>query len=901
MKLNLAGFLLGLGFLFDLNLRLSTCLAQGTAFTYQGRLTDGGNPASGSYDFRFRLSRDSFGDVYIGTSQFFSAQPVIGGQFTVNLDFGTGVFNGSNYWLQVDVKTNGAGSYTTLIPLQKLMPVPYAMFAHTASNLTGTLSTTQLVGNLPATQLSGPLPSVNLSGTYSSAVSFTHPASTYAGDGANLTNLSATQLASGTVPEGRLSAAVSLLGQTIESGEITDGTIQSADLNPGGFDTTFWRTTGNAGTIASDHFLGTTDNQPLELRVGGRRALWLLSAGDSVTDGDSMPDGAVNLIAGSSQNRIFGAVVGVTISGGGASNYNGSSQANAVASDYGTIGGGLGNYVGASGIASTIAGGKGNAVGQYASYSAIGGGVNNSIAENSTSAVIAGGLGAVIAAGANGGMIGGGTFNTIEAGSYYGTIAGGSNNRIGTNSPFASIGGGLANYLLPDSAYATIPGGTENTAGQYAFAAGRRAKANHTGTFVWADSTGADFVSTSDNQFLIRAGGGLGINTNSPQSALHVHGTVTASGFAGSGAGLSGLPNAATTATSANTANAIVARDAAGNFAAGTITASFSGNGAALTSLNATQLASGTLADARLSANVALRAGGNTFAGNQIVTNGNVGIGTTTPGAAFAISSPTGTQALDVEGSRSGTFSSPVAFVRNTNSSGSSGPALRVLGQGNAVDGVLNIGNTGTGKIIAFGAVGGEVANLDTNGNFSFGSVTRQMLNLWGTVYGVGVQNNTFYTRSDGGFAWFNKGVHNDAANNAGSGGATLMTLDSAGNLRTVTGTISTLSDRDAKTNFEPVDARDVLERVAALPIARWSFKQAPATQRHIGPMAQDFHAAFNVGLEATGICTVDADGVALAAIQGLNQKLETELKNKESRIAELEQRLTALETLLKK
>jgi len=146
---------------------------------------------------------------------------------------------------------------------------------------------------------------------------------------------------------------------------------------------------------------------------------------------------------------------------------------------------------------------------------------------------------------------------------------------------------------------------------------------------------------------------------------------------------------AANAATSANTASTIVKRDASGNFAAGAITA-----------------ASETL---------------------------NPGVGTT---------------GLTVNGSRSGNFSAALAFIQNTNP-GSAGPALRLHGTGNAVDGVLNVGNSGTGKIIAFGAASGEVANLDTNGNLSFGSQTRQMLNLWGSVYGIGVQSGTLYQRSD--------------------------------------------------------------------------------------------------------------------------------------------------------
>ena len=82
---------------------------------------------------------------------------------------------------------------------------------------------------------------------------------------------------------------------------------------------------------------------------------------------------------------------------------------------------------------------------------------------------------------------------------------------------------------------------------------------------------------------------------------------------------------------------------------------------------------------------------------------------------------------------------------------------------------------------------------------------------------------------------------------------------------------------------------------MASLPISRWNFKADEKTQ-HIGPMAQDFYAAFNVGTDDKHIATVDEDGVALAAIQGLNEKL----KDKDARIEALEKRLADLEQLVK-
>jgi len=108
-----------------------------------------------------------------------------------------------------------------------------------------------------------------------------------------------------------------------------------------------------------------------------------------------------------------------------------------------------------------------------------------------------------------------------------------------------------------------------------------------------------------------------------------------------------------------------------------------------------------------------------------------------------------------------------------------------------------------------------------------------------------------------------------------------------------------TSSDRNLKENFTSIDSQTVLDRVANLPISQWSFKQE-ANTRHIGPMAQDFYAAFNVGKDDKHIATVDEDGVALAAIQGLNEKLKAEGAQKNAQIKALEKRLSDLEQFVK-
>src|ERR1039457_2311090 len=86
--------------------------AQGTAFTYNGRLNAGGGPANGSYDLSFTLFPASSGGTQAAAPVTNAATAVTNGLFTVTLDFGIGVFNGTSYWLQIGVRTNGNGSFT---------------------------------------------------------------------------------------------------------------------------------------------------------------------------------------------------------------------------------------------------------------------------------------------------------------------------------------------------------------------------------------------------------------------------------------------------------------------------------------------------------------------------------------------------------------------------------------------------------------------------------------------------------------------------------------------------------------------------------------------------------------------------------------------------------------------
>ena len=129
--------------LSTLSPQLST-FAQGTAFTYQGRLNDGANVASGSYDMMFSLFSAASGSGQIGNTVTNSIV-ISNGLFTTTLDFGS-QFTGADLWLEIGVRTNGSSSFTTLIPRQELTPTPYAI---TAVSLSGSLPAAQLtsIGN----------------------------------------------------------------------------------------------------------------------------------------------------------------------------------------------------------------------------------------------------------------------------------------------------------------------------------------------------------------------------------------------------------------------------------------------------------------------------------------------------------------------------------------------------------------------------------------------------------------------------------------------------------------------------------------------------------------------------------------------------------------------------------
>ncbi len=140
-------------------------------------------------------------------------------------------------------------------------------------------------------------------------------------------------------------------------------------------------------------------------------------------------------------------------------------------------------------------------------------------------------------------------------------------------------------------------------------------------------------------------------------------------------------------------------------------------------------------------------------------------------------------------------------------------------------------------------------------------------------------------------------------ANRVGSG-LVEMKLYSGGDM-TLGGELTEGSSRTIKRDFEPVDVGRVLESVRELPIVRWTYRDPGRGLRHLGPISEDFHRAFGVGV-SSGITPLDEAGVTLAAIQGLDREAEHRIAGQDREVeevarktAELEQRAAALEKLL--
>ena len=205
--------------------------------------------------------------------------------------------------------------------------------------------------------------------------------------------------------------------------------------------------------------------------------------------------------------------------------------------------------------------------------------------------------------------------------------------------------------------------------------------------------------------------------------------------------------------------------------------------------------------------------------------------------------------------------------------------------------------------------------NLDVNGQTTLrGNTTSLAHMILRTVSSFWLNDNAVYLRGFGDFNHFlsygnTLGTQSgfDGPHLAGVNGGVLGTSANwslrwfANGSVVARGSISGSSDRNLKENFATIDANQILDKVLDLPITGWNFKDDPKV-RHIGPVSQDFREAFGLGADDKTIATVDADGIALAAIQGLNKKVDQKsnelfelVKQQKEQIEALKAELAAL------
>jgi hypothetical protein len=174
-------------------------------------------------------------------------------------------------------------------------------------------------------------------------------------------------------------------------------------------------------------------------------------------------------------------------------------------------------------------------------------------------------------------------------------------------------------------------------------------------------------------------------------------------------------------------------------------------------------------------------------------------------------------------------------------------------------------------------------------GDHSFVAGTRAKANHANSFVWGGDPNNDTVSQEAGDFVVYAPGGVRLYAGPLGAGGCAMFNGTSGWGCA---------SDRALKQDIVAVDAKEMLNRVLALPVSSWSFRTSPEA-RHVGPMAQDFMAAFHLGIDDKTISTMDEGGVALAAIQGLAQvqkETDARLNAKDAEISALKQRLAVVE-----
>lgn len=467
--------------------------------SYQGKLSDSsGQPvANASYSLTFALYNQASGGALLWTETHPSV-PVTAGVFQVLLGSVTplldSAFEGST-WLEVRLGGNA------LLPRSRIVSAGYAMRARLADSVAdNSITSTKLASDAASlAKVSGgamassggwvgigtQAPDAPLAISASQAFSRLTTTSNPWGAVLELRNNTASPLYIG---------AINFLDSQYYLGQIgylgsndltfTVGGVERMRIAPTGYvgvGTTQPQEALDVNGMVRTSLVGTTDASALELFADGER-VWLAQP---------MPSGSVNIVAGANSNAVTSGSYAGTVSGG---------AMNLVTDNYGVVGGGTSNQAGnndafnSDSAIATVAGGENNKA--TGTWSAIGGGKGNT-------------------AGGQYSAVSGGNLNTASG--QYGAVGGGKASNASGSS--ATVGGGW--YNTASGMHSTVPGGANNTAAGYkSFAAGNRAKANHSGSFVFSDDTETDVASTGNGQFIVRAYGGIWLGKTSTPSIL---------------------------------------------------------------------------------------------------------------------------------------------------------------------------------------------------------------------------------------------------------------------------------------------------------------------------------------------------------------------------------------------
>lgn len=594
-----------------------------------------------------------------------------------------------------------------------------------------------------------------------------------------------------------------------------------------------------------------------------------------------------NLIGGYKGNALRAGVVGGTIAGGGQSG-----AGNYVSDSFGAIGGGADNYAGNvdtnvnNAIHATVGGGKKNRA--LASYATIGGGGPES---SGIFICVGGDVGevycGVCSGGSNPGVICASEANCLEGrcvnggnqicqggictdfvanavNDSYGTVGGGAANRVGykdgstTNQAYATVGGGLGNQALAH--YATIGGGGpyiefDPRTGEEIGRTPNRVTDGYGTIGGGGGNLVGNAIGTSDDAEGATVGGGTHNQATGSESTIGGGGSNSASGESSTvGGGVSNSARGESSTVGGGHDN--LARhdySTVGGGLGNDTNGSFSTVGGGFDNIVSDDYGS-------------IGGGG----GNRAGGSGPTPTDATYPTVAGGRENRAGAHYSSVGGGRTNIADGWYSTVAGGSSNQANGYASSVTGGQQCIAGGDFSFASGRRAKVRTAAQAGNT-NGDA-GSFVWGDSTDADFTSTGP--------NKFLVRASGGTR-----IYSNSAATVG------VQLAAGGN------SWSAISDRNVKENVTPVDSRDVLERLAGIPIGEWNLISQDASIRHIGPMAQDFHTAFGVGEVETHISGSDADGVALAAIQGLFEIV----REKDCEVEELRSEISNLKEMVGK